>query len=33
MGVRHFCMNTDLVILYSWLKENGDEMRKALEGH
>ena len=32
MGVRHFCMNTDLVILFSWWKENGDEMRKALEG-
>ncbi len=31
-GVRHFCMNTDIVILYQWLKENGEEMRKALEG-
>lgn len=32
MGVRDFCLNTDIVILYNWLKENGDDMRKALEG-
>ncbi len=33
MGVRDFCMNTDLVILFQWWKQNGDDMRKALEGH
>ena len=32
MGVRHFCLNTDLVILFNWWKTNGDEMRKVLEG-
>ena len=31
MGVRHFCMGTDVSILSSWFKGEGDEMRKALE--
>ena len=28
-GVRHFCLGTDIMILYSWIKENGDNLRKA----
>lgn len=32
MGVRDFCLNTDIVILFNWWKENGDDMRKALDG-
>ena len=32
MGVRHFCVGTDLFILYDWFKTNGEGMRKALEG-
>ncbi|MBI3942764.1 MAG: 2,4-dihydroxyhept-2-ene-1,7-dioic acid aldolase [Chloroflexi bacterium] len=31
MGVRHFCLGTDLFILYEWLKEHGAGIRKALE--
>jgi 4-hydroxy-2-oxoheptanedioate aldolase len=33
LGVRHFCVGTDLPILSNWMKKNGDEMRKVLEGH
>ncbi|MCB0185865.1 MAG: hypothetical protein KDE31_16465 [Caldilineaceae bacterium] len=32
MGVRHFSIGTDIAILYQWLKENGAEMRKVLDG-
>lgn len=32
MGVRHFCIGTDIGILFSWMKESGEAMRKALEG-
>ncbi len=32
-GVRHFSLNTDVAILYAWWRKNGEEMRKALEGH
>ncbi len=32
MGVRHFCIGTDISILYSWWKTNGEDLRKALEG-
>ena len=32
LGVRHFCMETDIAILFKWLKENGEELRRALEG-
>jgi 4-hydroxy-2-oxoheptanedioate aldolase len=32
MGIRHFCMGTDLLTLHQWMKDNGEEMRKALEG-
>ncbi|MDP2954658.1 MAG: aldolase/citrate lyase family protein, partial [Chloroflexota bacterium] len=33
MGVRHFSIGTDVVILFNYWKENGDKLRKALEGH
>ncbi len=30
MGVRHFCLGTDIMILHRWLKENGAGLRKAI---
>jgi 4-hydroxy-2-oxoheptanedioate aldolase len=30
LGVRHFCIGTDVSILYEWWKANGDGLRKAL---
>ncbi|HAA74775.1 TPA: 2,4-dihydroxyhept-2-ene-1,7-dioic acid aldolase [Candidatus Latescibacteria bacterium] len=33
MGVKDFCLGTDVVVWMQWLRRNGDEMRKALEGH
>jgi 4-hydroxy-2-oxoheptanedioate aldolase len=30
MGVRHFCIGTDLFILYDWMKTNGKKMRELL---
>lgn len=30
MGVRHFCIGTDIAILYEWWKTNGERMRKVL---
>lgn len=32
MGVRHFCIGTDIHILHSWWKDNGEQMRRAIEG-
>lgn len=32
MGVRHFCIGTDINILHQWWKSQGDPLRKALEG-
>jgi 2-keto-3-deoxy-L-rhamnonate aldolase RhmA len=32
MGVRHFCMATDINILHGWWKANGEELRRAVEG-
>jgi 4-hydroxy-2-oxoheptanedioate aldolase len=32
LGVRHFCLGTDITILYNWLKENGETLRRALSG-
>ena len=32
LGVRHFSLGTDLSILYGWLKQNGEGLRKVLEG-
>ena len=30
MGVRHFCMDTDISLLYRTLKKNGEELRGLL---
>ncbi len=30
MGVRHFCIGTDLIIIYQWDKQNGEELRELL---
>jgi 2-keto-3-deoxy-L-rhamnonate aldolase RhmA len=30
LGVRHFSLGTDLSILYGWLKQNGESLRKAI---
>jgi 2-keto-3-deoxy-L-rhamnonate aldolase RhmA len=32
MGVRHFSIGTDMAILYGWWKENGEKLKKAIEG-
>jgi len=32
MGVRHFCIGTDISILYQWWKSEGDALRKAVGG-
>ncbi len=32
LGVRHFCLGTDITILFNWLKENGENLRRALSG-
>jgi 4-hydroxy-2-oxoheptanedioate aldolase len=31
MGVKHFSLNTEIVILFNWLKENGAELLKVIE--
>jgi 4-hydroxy-2-oxoheptanedioate aldolase len=30
LGVRHFCIGTDISILFDWWKRNGDQMRQVL---
>jgi len=30
LGVRHFCIGTDVYILYDWWKANGEALRKSL---
>ena len=30
IGVKHFCIGTDISILYSWWKEHGDGLRKIV---
>ncbi|MBI1877441.1 MAG: 2,4-dihydroxyhept-2-ene-1,7-dioic acid aldolase [Chloroflexi bacterium] len=30
LGVRHFCLGTDISILYNWLKDNGADLRTVL---
>jgi 4-hydroxy-2-oxoheptanedioate aldolase len=30
LGVEHFCMGTDVVVLYNWFKEKGEELRKVV---
>jgi 2-keto-3-deoxy-L-rhamnonate aldolase RhmA len=32
LGVRHFCIGTDVTILFQWWKDNGEELRKVVEG-
>lgn len=32
LGVKHFCIGTDVTILLKWWKDNGDALRKAVEG-
>mgnify|MGYP002036383062 CR=1 FL=1 len=32
LGVKHFCIGTDIVVLFDWWKQNGEEMRKCLQG-
>jgi 2-keto-3-deoxy-L-rhamnonate aldolase RhmA len=32
MGVRHFCIGTDITILHNWWRQQGDPLRKALSG-
>ena len=32
MGVRHFCIGTDLLVWFDWCRKNGEAMRKALGG-
>ena len=31
IGVRHFCIGTDLRVFFSWMMEHGEKMRKSLE--
>ena len=31
MGVRHFCMATDIRIIFNFLRQNGEALRKAIE--
>jgi hypothetical protein len=31
LGVRHFCIGTDLVILSQWWRKSGDDLRKLVE--
>ncbi len=31
LGVRDFSLNTDVVIIYQWLKENGEALKKILD--
>jgi 4-hydroxy-2-oxoheptanedioate aldolase len=30
LGVRHFCLGTDISILFNWWRANGDGLRKAI---
>jgi len=32
MGVRHFCIGSDVMVWFDWCKKSGEAMRKALEG-
>jgi len=32
LGVRHFCIGTDIAVLYQWMKSNGEGLRKLVEG-
>jgi len=30
LGVRHFCLSYDVVILFEWLKKNGEDLKKLV---
>ncbi|HZQ21628.1 MAG TPA: aldolase/citrate lyase family protein [Terriglobales bacterium] len=30
LGVQHFCLGSDVFILFDWLRRNGEQLRKAL---
>ena len=32
LGVRHFCIGTDIMILYNWMKQNGEALRQTVQG-
>ena len=32
LGVRHFCIGTDIAVLYQWMQSNGEGLRKLVEG-
>jgi 2-keto-3-deoxy-L-rhamnonate aldolase RhmA len=32
LGVRHFCIGTELMVIYQWMKENGGALRKVVQG-
>jgi 4-hydroxy-2-oxoheptanedioate aldolase len=32
LGVRHFCLGTDVSILFQWLKQNGEGLRRVIDG-
>jgi len=32
MGVKHFCLGTDVTTIYNWCKENGSRVRDMLKG-
>jgi 4-hydroxy-2-oxoheptanedioate aldolase len=32
LGVKHFCIGTDVVILFDWWKQHGEGLRKAISG-
>ena len=31
LGVKDFCIGTDITVLYGWMKENGEGLRKVIE--
>ena len=32
MGVKHFSIGTDISMLYSWWKNNGEDVLRSIEG-
>ena len=32
LGVRHFNLSSDIAILFGWWKDNGEKLRKTIEG-
>lgn len=32
LGVRHFSIGTDIFVLFDWMRKNGEELRKIVEG-